>query len=271
MKRKLGACTWTLGDLPLAEIARRLQAIGLDGVELLGDLGHHRAGEAATVLRDHGLAVYSLTPENVDLAHPDPALRRQAVEYYLRLLDFAAELGDPIVSCHGYVGRVRAISTVDEELALLAASVRQVSEHAGRLGLRLVLEVLNRYESHLLNSAAEAVRFVDELGAANVGILLDAYHMNIEEPDPAAALRQAGGRLWLYHLADSNRQGVGRGHTDVGAQLAALDAIGYDGPVILECTAPGPDPFSAIKGPDSLQWVETYLCESRARLEELGG
>jgi sugar phosphate isomerase/epimerase len=129
-----------------------------------------------------------------------------------------------------------------------------------------VIEALNRYESHLLNTAAEVSAFVTEVGSDHVGILLDAYHMNIEEADPAAALRLAGERLWLYHAADSNRQGIGRGHTDLGAQLAALVDIGYAGPIILECTAPGPDPFAAIKDEQSLAWVETYLQESRAWL-----
>jgi D-psicose/D-tagatose/L-ribulose 3-epimerase len=110
------------------------------------------------------------------------------------------------------------------------------------------------------------VEFVAEVGADNVGILLDAYHMNIEEPDPAAALRLAADHLWLYHAADSNRQAIGRGHTDFRSQVAALSDIGYDGPVILECTAPGPDPFTAIKGEESLAWVETYLRESRSWL-----
>lgn len=266
MKRKHAVCTWTFGDLPLAEIARRLQALGYDGVELAGDLDRYQPAEVAATLAGHGLEVYSLTPGNVDLAHPDPARRREALDYYLRLLDFAAELGNPLVSCHGYVGRVRAIGTQQEEWALLVAAVQQLAGRAAELGLRLVMEALNRYESHLLNTAAEAVRFVGEVGAENVGILLDAYHMNIEEPDPAAALRQAGERLWLYHLADSNRQGVGRGHTGWDAQLAALDTIGYQGPLVIECTAPGPDPFCAIKDERSLAWLETYLQESRSRL-----
>jgi sugar phosphate isomerase/epimerase len=124
------------------------------------------------------------------------------------------------------------------------------------------MEVLNRYEAHLLTTASEALDFVNKLEAQNVGILLDAYHMNIEEPDPAAALRRVGHRLWLYHAADSNRQAIGRGHTDFGAQIAALWDIAYNGPIILECTAPGPDPFTAIKSEDSLAWLETYLRES---------
>jgi D-psicose/D-tagatose/L-ribulose 3-epimerase len=111
---------------------------------------------------------------------------------------------------------------------------------------------------------------VAEVGSDHVGILLDAYHMNIEEADPAAALRLAGERLWLYHAADSNRQGIGRGHTDFGAQVAALVDIGYVGPIILECTAPGPDPFAAIKDEHSLGFLETYLQESRNWLLQAG-
>ena len=153
-------------------------------------------------------------------------------------------------------------------LALFVEAVRQIADRARQLELRLVIEVLNRYEAHLVTTSAEAVDFVNDVGAENVGILLDAYHMNIEEADPAGAIRQAGNRLWLYHAADSNRQGIGRGHTDFFGQLAALSDIGYQGPIILECTAPGPDPFTAIKGGDSLDWLETYLQESQQWLAE---
>ncbi len=259
---RVGSCTWMFGDRPLADVARRLQRLGLDGVELMGDLGRYQAAEAARVLADHGLRVFSLTPDNVDLAHPDAAVRAQAVDYYLRLLDFAAALDQPLVCCHGYVGRIRAIAGQAEEYGLFVEAVRRVAERAATMGLRLPMEVLNRYESHLLNTAAQARQFVADVGADNVGILLDAYHMNIEEADPAGALCRAGERLWLYHAADSNREAIGRGHTDFAAQMKALAGIGYAGPVILECTAPGPDPFTAVKDDDSLPWLETYLLES---------
>ena len=265
---RFGACSWIFNDRGLAPTAAFLAEAGFDGVELLGDLQSYKPAEVSALLRDYGLAVLSLTPEDVDLAHPEAAVRNEAVDYYLRLLDFAAELGQPLVSCHGYVGRVRAISTCAEEWALFLQSVRQIAERAKALNLCLVMEVLNRYEAHLLNTAAEALDFVTELGVDNVGILLDAYHMNIEEADPAAALRLARDRLWLYHAADSNRQGIGRGHTDFRAQLAALSDVGYTGPIVLECTAPGPDPFTAIKDEQSLSWLETYLQESRAWLSE---
>lgn len=278
VKGNLGVCTWTFGDLPLQDIARRVKALGLDGVELMGDLSRYRASEAARILSDEGLAVFSLTPGDVDLAHPAPSVRAEGVDYFLRLLDFAAALpvtpdepaDHPLVACHGLVGRVRALSTQEEERALFVAAVRQIAQAAQGLGLRVVMEVLNRYEAHLNRTAAETVQFLSDLDCANVGILLDAYHMNIEEPDPASAIRQAGHRLWLYHVADSNREGIGHGHTDFAAQMAALADVGYQGPIILECTAPGPDPFSAIKDADSLIWLETYVDESRRWLAQAG-
>jgi len=256
------------GPMPLAEIARRVKALGLDGVELLGDLSLYSARDAARVLGDQGLSIFSLTPADADPAHPDPAVRAQAVDYFLRLLDFAAELGRPLVCCHGLVGRIKAIDSQEIERAAFVESTRQIAARAESLGLRLVMEVLNRYEAHLLNTAAEAVQFVADVGSPSLGILLDAYHMNIEEAQPAAAIRQAGDRLWLYHAADSNRQAIGRGHTDFGAQMAALSDVGYRGPIILECTAPGPNPFTPIKDEGSLDWLETYLRESRAWLLE---
>ena len=262
-RHEVGACTWMFGDMPLDEIARRLEQLGLDGVELLGDLTLYDPREAGQILGDHGLKVFSLTPENVDLAHPDGTRRAEAVDYYSRLLDFAAALGRPAVSCHGCVGRIRAISSQEEEWDLFVDAVRSVAERAGALGLRVVMEVLNRYEAHLVTNAGQALEFVTQVGAENVEILLDAYHMNIEEASPAGALRMAGDRLGLYHAADSNRQAMGRGHTDFHAQLAALDDIGCTGPIILECTPPGPDPFVAIKDEDSLPWLETFLRESR--------
>ena len=116
--------------------------------------------------------------------------------------------------------------------------------------------------SHLLNTAAQALEFVEAVGQSNVGILLDAYHMNIEEADPATAILDAGDRLFLFHAADSNRQAVGRGHTDFLALLRALRRSGYNGDVIVECTAVGPDPFTPIKGNGWRDEVRQHTTES---------
>jgi D-psicose/D-tagatose/L-ribulose 3-epimerase len=268
---KMGVCTWTFGDLALEEIARRVAELGFDGIGLLGDPERYPAHEAKQVLDGFGLSVMAVTPRNVDLAHPDKAIRDRALDYYFRLVDWAAEFGSPLIGCHNYVGRTEPLASLSLEGDLFAGGVARIAGRAQACRLRLVLEALNRYESHLVNTAGQAValtRILEKKGSTGtVGILLDAYHMNIEESNPAGAIRQAGERLWLYHAADSNRQGIGRGHIDFTAQVGALHAVGYDGPVILECTPPGADPFAPDKE-SPLYWLELYYRESRQWLLE---
>ncbi|MGQ9492640.1 MAG: sugar phosphate isomerase/epimerase family protein [Anaerolineae bacterium] len=268
---RYGVCTWIFGDQPLGEIAARLASFGYSGVELLGDLTRVDAREVNAVLGGQGLRVLSLTPENVDLAHPDSSIRQAALDYYYRLLDLASALGKPMVSCHGAVGRVRAVASYEEEWDVFVEAVRHIAQRAQQHGLTIAMEVLNRYESHLLNTAHEALRFIQEVGMENVGILLDAYHMNIEEVDLRSAILAAREHLVLFHAADSNRQAVGRGHTDFIGLLRTLHEIGYNGSIIIECTASGPDPFTPVKGQGWREEVWRYVAESLELLRAYEG
>lgn len=260
---RYGVCTWIFDGQPLPEIAARLASLGYDGVELMGELAQIDARQVNMILGEHGLRVLSLTPQNVDLPHPDRRIRQEALDYYARLLDVASALGNPIVCCHGAVGRVRAITSYQEEWDLFVEAVRRIAELARQQGLSIAMEVLNRYEAHLVNTAQEALRFVQEVGMDNVGILLDAYHMNIEEADLRSAILAVRKHLLLFHAADSNRQAVGRGHTDFLGLMRTLHEVGYDGSVIIECTAPGPDPFTPVKGEGWRETVWQYVGESR--------
>lgn len=265
---KIGVCTWTFDNQPLAKTAESLSKAGFDGVELLGDLSLYSASEASKILGDHGLEVLSLTPANVDISHPDAGIREGAVDYFYRLLDFAAALGKPLVSVHGMVGRIAAAASQDEETQWLKESVHLIASRAQGLGLKLVFEVLNRYESHQINNHQQALELVQGLGVPNLGILLDAYHMNIEEAYPPKALAATGSMLWLYHLADSNRLGIGYGHTDFKAQLAALRGMNYQAPIILELTMAGANPFTPNKGGNWRMDLEQHLSESLVWLRE---
>jgi len=264
---KFGVCTWVFGDAPLEEVARTVAGMGYDGLELKGDPACSPVA-LRPLLAGLGLEVLSITPENVDLAHPDPAVRHQALDYYRWAIDLAAELGCPIVSCHGAVGRIRPLATQESEWAYLREGVAALAEVARAAGVRIAVEVLNRYESHLVNTARQALALLEGLDTGTVGILLDAYHMNIEEAYPPEAVRLTGERLSLFHVADSNRAAPGRGHTDWAALLAALRATGYHGDVIVECTASGPDPFTPVKGEGWRQELEAYLRESIAFLSQ---
>jgi len=161
---RYGVCSWIFGDTPLLRVAELLSGLGYTGIELFGDWEHYPAHVARRVLSEHGLSVFSLTPTNVDLAYPDSVIREKARDYYLRLLDHAAELGSPLIGCHGAVGRLRAISGQAKEERLLAEEVSVLSVRAEELSLRIALEGLNRYESHILNTAAQLHSFVRGCG-----------------------------------------------------------------------------------------------------------
>lgn len=247
MKRQIGCCSWIFGDCPLAEVATRTAAAGLAGVELFGDWQNVDPEQASSILGDHGLQVFSLTPADADISHPEPSVRDAALEYYKGLVDFAAALGNPLISCHGQVTRTKPIATQAQEDEFLLQTTRQVCEMAASRNLTVVFEILNRYESHQINTVEDGLSLLQAVHAENLLLLPDAYHMNIEEADPAAALQLASGRIGLYHAADSNRCGIGQGNTDFAPQFRALDTIDYSGPVILEVNAPGPNPFTADK------------------------
>lgn len=260
---RLGVCTWIFGDLPLAQIAGIVAQYDYDGVALQADLRQTTAVITKQILADHNLDLFSLTPPEVDLANPDTAVRHKAIDTYLRLLDFAAEIGQPLVAVRGKKGRTRPITKREEEMALLVTAVQQLADEARQRDLKLVFELLNRYESHLVNSGAAAATFLEKVARDNVGLLLNAFHMNIEEQDAATTIRQLTDKMWLYHMADSNRQGIGRGHTKLGNHLWGLEDIGYQGPLIMEFLVPGADPIAPILDDAALQILETYLQESR--------
>lgn len=268
MARPIGCCTWIFGGEDLSATALRVRHTGLDGVEIHGDLALD-AVLAGRIFADQGLAIYSITPADADISHPDAAIRAAGVDYYLRLADWAEATGHaPRIGCHGLVGRIRAVTTQQAEDDLLATSVAQICAATDQT---VVFEILNRYESHQVRTVAEGLALLARIGAANLRLLPDAYHMNIEETDPAAALAAAGAAVGLYHLADSNRGAVGDGHTDFSYQFRSLDAIGYDGPMILEPAAPGPDPFNTDKGPGFRDTLGAMLARSVAATRALGG
>ncbi|MEL7528702.1 MAG: sugar phosphate isomerase/epimerase family protein [Pseudomonadota bacterium] len=269
MTARIGCCTWIFGDAPLQDIAQRVRRSGLDGVELFGDVDGTAPSSARAILNGEGLEVFSITPGDADISHPDAAIRNAGIDYYDRLMDWACELGNPLISCHGQVGRIKPVSSQDEEDDLLVASVDRICAMARSRGLKVVFEILNRYETHQVRTVSEGLSLLDAVGADNLKLLPDAYHMNIEEDDPAAALRKGAGRIGLYHAADSNRCGIGQGHTDFAAQLGVLREIGYSGPIILETNAPGPNPFTPEKSRGFRDVVEGQLSASGTELRRL--
>lgn len=122
--------------------------------------------------------------------------------------------------------------------------LREIATEAGRCDVRVGLEVVNRYESNLVNTTRQALRLVDDIGADNVVIHLDTYHMNIEEGDLARPVAEAGDRLGYVHVGESHRGYLGSGTIDFPKFFRALVAAGYEGPITFESFS------SAVVDPD---------------------
>lgn len=259
----IAACEWIFGGRAAAEVIAFLADAGCDGVEFGGDPARPDAPELGGLLAAAGLQATGITAlcrwptQDRDLAHPDAAARRRAVGYYRGCVDLAVAVGAPVIGLIPVaVGRVAAIGDPVREWDLAVAGAREVAGYAGERGVQVGIEAINRYESFLLPTAERALAFADDVGEPNVGVVLDLFHMNLEEADPTAAVVAAADRLLALHVADSNRRGPGRGHADVAASVRAAVAAGFTGPLVLECTAPGPDPFNADKGEAAMRVLD---------------
>jgi sugar phosphate isomerase/epimerase len=275
---RFGVCAWIYGDAPLEDTLARIAAAGYDGVELPGEPDRWAPANVRRLLERCRLAPLALTASCMypqtprDLANPDPAIRSKAVHYLEDCLRFADAIGAPLVQMlPSGETRLGPIASYDDEWAWSVDGMRAAARTAERLGIKIAVEPLNRYEAYLVTTVHDGLRYVAGVGSPQVGLTVDVFHANIEEADVAAAVRTAGPALWHVHLADSNRQGLGRGHLDVKAVLAALGDTGYRGAAVLEVTPPGPDPFRSIKDGDSAAILDGYLAESLDRLKTMGG
>ncbi|WP_066039492.1 sugar phosphate isomerase/epimerase family protein [Herbiconiux solani] len=118
--------------------------------------------------------------------------------------------------------------------ANVVAVLKDLAGEAEGLGMTLGLEICNRYETNVINTAADALRLADDIGHDNVLIHLDTYHMNIEEDDLVRPVHLVGDRLGYVHIGENHRGYLGSGHLDFGSFFHALSDISYEGPITFE-------------------------------------
>jgi sugar phosphate isomerase/epimerase len=229
----------------LAEKLAWLEAVGLDAVEL------HTATLALPA--EEIVETFAASPITVSaiegipqLVSGEPAEREVAKRTIRDRLVLAGRLGAVGVLVVPQFGRVPALpdlsplaSGADLERDLLIAQLRELAPAAGAVGVTLFLEPLNRYEAYIVNRLEQGLA-IAELVGPDVAIMVDFFHMGIEEADIPASIRAAGDRIVYAHVADSNRLQPGRGHLDFRPGFRALKEIGYDGYCGIECRVKGP-------------------------------
>ncbi len=290
---KYSISNWIYGDEPLRVTFERLSKYGYDGIELVAEPRQYDVAQINGLCQEFGLQVLSLAgiypwpTDERDLANPDPKVRERAVNYLEECVDFAVAIGAPLIivvpaaiTRLAPLGQFQTeegwVEAAEREWGYAVESVQKAAVYAGQKGILLAIEPINRYESFLVNSAEQGLRFVSDVGSEAVRLHLDTFHMNIEEKDLPAAIRKAGDgdRLINFHVADSNREAVGRGHIDFRAVVKALKDIDYQWTLALEPLPPVPDPYIAarLKRYEPLREVYAEECINLLRKyeEEVG-
>jgi D-psicose/D-tagatose/L-ribulose 3-epimerase len=239
--------SWSNADLPILE---RAAGLGLDAVEIpLAELDAvdpaaiRQSGERAGV----GLLTSTACPDDADPSSEDEAVRAAAVDLLNACVDATEAMGATLFTGVTYSALFRRVerrpTRADAERT--AEVLREVARHAATAGVTLGIEPVNRYESFLVNTAAQAVELMELVGEPNVGIHLDSYHMNIEEDDFRTPVELVAEHLVHFHLSESHRGIPGRGTVDWEAIMGALTDAGYDGYVGLESFAEVSDAMRA--------------------------
>jgi D-psicose/D-tagatose/L-ribulose 3-epimerase len=225
----------------LKELAPKVKAMGFDWFEIpleaIGDLDYV---EGAKILADHGLGVSTcaaMGPDR-DLIHPDSAIRENGAAYIRQCVEATQQLGGrnivgPIYSAVGRVWQQTAAERT-ADVDLLVQQLSDLAAYAGDHGTVLCIEPLNRFETSFINLATQAIEVIDRVNHPSCQIMLDTFHMNIEEKSLGAAIRATGSRLAHFHACENDRGAPGSGNVTWNEVTAALRDIGYDGPVVIE-------------------------------------
>jgi D-psicose/D-tagatose/L-ribulose 3-epimerase len=177
-------------------------------------------------------------PKDKDLASESAPIRRAGIDYAIKILDIIHFMDGKIFGGINYSAWPPTFPSrlVDKRpyLERSIQSVKEISKVAESYGITYCLEIVNRFEHFLLNTAEEGIAFVDAIGSPNVKLLLDAFHMNIEEDNIGAAITSVADRLGHFHIGETNRKPPGQGHMPWDEMAQALKKINYQGRVVME-------------------------------------
>ena len=240
MKIGMNLVLWTLAVRPEHHsLLRSLRKLGYEGVEVPITRGNGEDfDEIRRVLDGEGLACTTLTNLRPDAnpASANPQVRRNGLDRLHWATNVSQRLGSTTLSGPFYVASDVFTGTgpTQEELDRSAEVLREACAYAAGSGTTLCIEFMSRFETYLVNTAAQASRLADAVGAPNIGLVYDTHHAHLEEDSIHQALAAAGRRIRHVHFSESHRGTLGGGLLDWTGTVGALKAIGYDGWLMVE-------------------------------------
>lgn len=244
-----GVSTWLwtspFGTADAASLFPKIKAMGYDAVEIaVEDPALLEVTAVKKALRENDLTaiICGAFGPTRDLTSEDAALQQNSLRYIQACLDVCVALDAKFLAGPMYsaVGKARLVASEQKQIEWQWAvtNLRKACALAGDRGLCLALEPLNRFESDLVNTAADVVRLIKDINHPAAKVMLDGFHMNIEEPDVAAAIRLAGPDLIHLQVSENYRGTPGTGQTRWDVYRQALEEISYTGAVAIESFTP---------------------------------
>lgn len=223
------------------EIAEKVKDMGFDILELsIEEPSLINVEKVKAVLDEKNLDVVvcgAFGPSR-NLCSEDPTLVQNAKDYIKWLVDAANALGAEVVAGPMYssVGKAHFDDPVERDKEWLRAVVnmREMADYAGSKGVKLAIEILNRFETDMINVVPQGLDFVHQVGRDNVGLHLDTFHMHLEEKSSADAIRLAGKKIFHFHACENDRGVPGTGQVHWEEVFEALKDIEYPGPIVIE-------------------------------------
>lgn len=243
------------------ESIRKAAEYGYDGIELaLQSAEQIDSARIHALLAEYGLRCPVISTGQVFaglglyFTTRDAAKRRQVLQVFTELIDLAAEFG-AMVNIGRVRGYVEADDSYQEALERFTEVARRLAAYAQPKGVTLILEPVNRYELNFINSVAQGAELLRAVGAGNLALMPDLFHMNIEDRTLAGELEQYQRHIAYLHFADSNRLAPGQGHTDFAAVFAALRRMRYDGWISVEIL---PFPTADIAARQAIDYLTPF-------------
>jgi len=258
---------------PIEVTVARLAKYGYESIEISGEPDIYDTKHVRGVLNEHGIRCWgsvTLMLGERNLVAKDQAQREKSVQYVKDCVTMVKELdGYEMTIVPATVGKIVPDGTPEEEWEWAVGSMREIYGHAMKEGVKLAVEPINRFETYFCSRANQAIALAKATGP-ECGICLDAFHINMEEPDPFESVRSAKGLLVDFHVADTNRFACGQGHWDWLKLVGTLKTIGYDGALTVEFVAPI-DRTPANPYPDAIETNPVDISpEQKKFIEEHG-
>jgi len=225
----------------------RIKALGFDFIEFLMPEPEDglELSDVRKALADNDLGVVLAARINTErsIVSADPIARQGGIDYLKRCIEAAVSIGADIVGGPLYGGplvfagiRPMPIDEPERQARFdrCVAGLAEAADLATKSDVHLALEPLNRFETDIISTVSQGIEVVDQVGSPALGLLLDSFHMNIEESSIADAIREAGARIIHFQANENHRGFPGTGHLPWSEIARALYDVGYQGPVSLE-------------------------------------